>query len=261
MIDAQLATPRPMNVILTMRDHDLLRSLYDNTVMTFSQIAARHFANVAKPTVINRLSKLERAGFVSRERIPRMELGRDKNAIGVVFQITRLGILSLRQSASESDLRAQPTRIHHHSLNHDLILVDLAGALQRRFAGATITNGKLLSAIGKAEAMPDLVLQRPTDKGKVAIELELSSKSERRYQEILLRYRMSKEYQQVIYFLDDPYIERLITRVILNRTPHPKETYTTGKFYFSQANEFITKPETTAIANGGRGIGLIGGDA
>lgn len=261
MIDAQTETPSRANVILTTRDREVLRSLYDNTVMTFSQIATRHFANVAKPTVINRLSKLERAGFISRERIPRMELGRDKHAIGVVFQVTRLGILSLRQSADGRELRGQPIRIHHHSLSHDLILVDLSLALQRRFPGAIVTNGKLLALSGKAEALPDLVLERPCERGKVAIELELTAKSERRYQEIVLRYRMSKEYQQIIYFLDDPYIERLITRVIMNRNPHPKETCMTGKFYFSQANEFITKPETTTIANGGRDILAKGGDA
>ena len=249
------------NVILTERDREVLRSLYDNTVMTFSQIAVRYFANVAKPTVTNRLSKLERAGFISRERIPRMELGRDKNAIGVVFQITRLGILNVRQSADGRELRGQPIRIHHHSLNHDLILVDLSLALQKRFPGSKVTNGKLLATNGKAEAMPDLVLERLGEKGKVAVELELSSKSERRYQEIVLRYRMSKEYQEVIYFFDDSYIERLITRVILNRNPHPKETCMTGKFYFGSLNEFITRPETTTIANGGRGILVKGGDA
>ncbi len=261
MREAQIETAGRSNVILTTRDRELLRSLYDHTVMTFSQIALRHFANVAKPTIINRLSKLENAGFISRERIPRMELGRDRNAIGVVFQITRLGILSLRQSASGSDLRALPIRIHHHSLNHDLILVDLRQALERRFAGARVTNGKLLSLSGKAEAMPDLVLERPSEKGKVAIELELSAKCERRYQEIVLRYRMSNEYQKVIYFLDDSYIERLITRVIVNRNPHPKATFTTDKFYFADLNEFITKPETTTIANDGRAISAAGGDA
>ena len=261
MIDAQMETVGRANVILTTRDRYVLLSLYDNTVMTFSQIAVQHFANVAKPTVINRLSKLERAGFISRERIPRMELGRDKNAIGVVFQISRLGILSLRQSASGSDLRAQPIRIHHHSLNHDLILVDLALALQRRFPGAIVTNGKLLASTGKAEVLPDLVLERAGEKGKVAIELELSSKSERRYQEIVLRYRMSKEYQRVVYFLDDPYIERLITRVILNRNPHPKEVPMTGKFTFVRASEFLAKPETTAIANGDCKFSATGGDA
>ncbi len=260
MIETQIEMP-PKNVILTTRDREVLRSLYDNTVMTFSQIAVRHFANVAKPTVINRLSKLERAGFISRERIPRMELGRDKNAIGVVFQVTRLGILSLRQSASGSDLRAQPFRIHHHSLNHDLILVDLTTALQRRFPDSKITNGKLLAVTGKAEAIPDLVLTRPDGKTKVAIELELNSKSERRYQEIVLRYRMSQEYQRVIYFLDDPYIAKLITRLILNRNPHPKEVPMTGKFTFVRLSEFITNPETTASANGGRDISSTGGDA
>lgn len=216
-------------------------SLYRNVVMTFSQIARRHFANVKKPTVINRLTKLEAAGLVLRERIPRMELGLDKNAIGVVFQITSLGISELRRKTSAADLKAQPVRIHHHSLNHDLILVDLAEAFERRFSGYSVTNGKLLMATKENDLIPDLILQDPTTDEKTAIELELTGKSERRYREIVLKYRLSKQYQKVIYVLDDRYIKSLIVRTILNRAPHPAERPETGKFSFLSLTDFLKR--------------------
>lgn len=240
------------NVILTARDLDLLESLYANCVMTFSQIAKRHFPSSAKPTILNRLSKLEGALVIRREKIPRMELGRDKQAIGVVFQITRDGILALRRRGLGRELKPQPMRIHPYTLHHDLILVDLAAALKERFANSLVTNGKLLRVDGQngVGIEPDLVVVLPESQGKIAIELELSDKSEKRYREIVLRYRLSKEYAQVIYFVDDPFIQRLLTRVILNRNPHSQEKPSTAKFYFCGLSDFINHPMTTPISNG-----------
>ncbi len=241
-----------LNVMLTVRDIEILESLYSNCVMTYSQIASRHFPNVAKPTVINRLSKLESAGFIRRERIPRMELGRDKNAVGVVFQVTRTGIVELRQRQLGKEFKPQPIKFHPYTLHHDLILVDLSDAIKKRFGNCTLTNGKLLRGIGQPDSAlePDLVVAFPIGPAKVAIELELSDKSERRYREIVLRYRLSREYTRVIYFVDEPFIQNLLTRVILNRNPYAHENPNTGRFYFSRANEFLTNPTLSPISNG-----------
>lgn len=240
------------NVILTARDLEVLDSLYANCVMTFSQIAKRHFPHSAKPTVINRLSKLQAAKVIRRERIPRMELGNDKQAIGVVFQITRDGILALRRRGLGRELKPQPVRIHHYTLHHDLILVDLSAKLKERFAGSIVTNGKLLMGDGQADSVhePDLVVTLPGGQAKIAIELELSDKSEKRYREIVMRYRLSKEYARVIYFIEDPFIQSLLTRVILNRSPHRQERPSTAKFYFSKLSEFINHPNDAPITNG-----------
>jgi DNA-binding Lrp family transcriptional regulator len=249
------------NVFLTPRDLGVLESLYANCVMTFSQIAKRHFPNASKPTVLNRLAKLERAMVLRRERIPRMELGFDKHAIGVVFQITRDGISVLRQRRQEYDFKLQPLRIHPYTLHHDLVLVDLAAALKVRFANATVTNGRLHKADSQTNQglEPDIVVTLPDRNEKIAIELELSDKSEKRYREIVLRYRLSKEYGKVIYFIDDPFVRGLLTRVILNRNPHPQETPPTGKFYFSPLSQFINSPTTAPILSGAADIREKGG--
>ncbi len=253
----------PMNVMLTPRDLDILQSLYANCVMTLSQITERHFAGTAKPTAINRLTKLVAAGFIRRERIPRMELGRDKNAVGVVFQITRNGTLELRRRQVDKEFRPQPISYHPYTLHHDLILVDLASQLKERFANSVVTNGKLLLGDGQSDNVvePDLVVSLTGEQGKIAIELELSDKSEKRYREIVLRYRLSKEYAAVIYFVDDPFIRGLLTRVILNRNPHPQEKTSTGKFYFSGASQFLNNPMATPITNGALDIREKGGKA
>lgn len=252
-----------INVILTTRDLDLLESLYDNCVMTYSQIASRHFAGVAKPTVINRLTKLQAAQLIRRERIPRMELGNDRQAIGVVFQITREGILALRQRSFGREFKPQPVRIHPYTLHHDLILVDLASALKRRFANASVLSGKLLlsSDQNSPGIEPDLVVTLPEGRGKMAIELELTDKSEKRYREIVMRYRLSKEYGNVLYFIQDPFVQSLLTRVILNRQPHTLEKPNTGKFYFSRLQDFLNNPNEAPLTNGASDIREKGGKA
>lgn len=253
--DAQAKLPLN-HVLLTARDLTVLRSLYDNVVMTYGQIADRHFPNVSKPTVINRLTKIERGGFIRRERIPRMELGRDKRAIGVVYQITKDGISKLRDNDPSGSFRSYPIRIHPYSLSHDLILVDLAGKLTNLFGFGTVVNGKLVSSNNqmKGGLEPDLILTLPTTKEIVAIELELSDKSEKRYREIVLRYRLLREYAKVIYFVGNPFIQQVVTRTILNRNPHREERPRTGKFYFSSLEAFLNSPDTASISNGASDI-------
>ncbi len=250
-----------VHVLLTERDFSLLQSLYENIVMTYSQLTRIHFANAKKPTVLNRLSKLERAGFISRERIPKMRLGLDDQAIGVVFQITKEGIVKLKAWRNNFDYRSQPIRIHPYTLHHDLILVDLAAALKKQLPGCQITNGKLVVSGGNDESglEPDLILKPQNAKELWSVELELSDKSERRYRELVLRYRLSKDYARVLYFVGHPSIEALLTRVILNRNPQPFEKSATGKFYFSRAFEFINRPQLTPISNGVDVIGEKGG--
>ncbi len=56
-------------IILTTRDTSLLYDCYQNVVVSFSQIHARHFVKIAKQTVSNRLTKLIKSGFIERHRV------------------------------------------------------------------------------------------------------------------------------------------------------------------------------------------------
>jgi DNA-binding Lrp family transcriptional regulator len=263
MNEASIANIKPnTNVLLTERDFGVLLGLYENVVMTYSQIARKHFASAQKPTVLNRLAKLESLKVLKRERIPRMHLGLDDHAIGVVFQVTRDGISRLRSRFLDREFKPQPIRIHPYTLHHDLILVDLADALRSRFASAAIVNGKFHESINRRERSlePDLIMQFPNARGVVAIELELSDKSERRYREIVLRYRLSEVFEKVIYFTGNPFIKSIMTRVILNRTPQREEIPMTDKFYFSPHMEFINSPSQVPISNGANDdLGQTGG--
>ena len=241
-----------LNVLLTERDLSLLKSLYENVVMTFGQIGDLHFPSTAKSTIINRLTKLEHAGVIRRIRIPKMELGNDKRAIGVVFQITKIGIQRLQQRSPLLKLKPEPVSFSPFTLEHDLILVDVAYALKSRFGDCEVKNGKLGFTDGHTQAglMPDLILSMPNTKEVFAIELELNGKSEKRYHELILRYRLSKVFTKVIYIVANPQIQGVISRVILNRAIHPNETPGTGKFYFGSLTDTLQNQPTAILSNG-----------
>ena len=259
--DVDLIRPSKVNVLLTPRDLALLESLYDNVVMTYSQVARAHFEGAQKPTVLNRLSKLKEAGLISRERIPRTKIGLDAQAIGVVFQITRLGINELKSRHPLKEFRSYPIRIHPFSLEHDLILADVMVALKTKWPGVTVTNGKhfLSTSQNQKGLEPDLIVTMPDGKGAIAVELELNDKSEKRYREIVLRYRMS-EFEKVIYLVGRPGIFRLIARVITNRNVDANVPPDTGRFYFADAFEFLNNPDKVPITNGVVALSEKGGN-
>lgn len=241
---------RVLNVLLTDRDLSLLKSLYENVVMTFGQVSALHFPATSKSTIINRLTKLEQAGVIKRFRIPKMELGNDKRAIGVVFQVTKLGIQKLQQKFPSLKLKPDPISMSPFSLEHDLMLVDVARAFKNYFGSCEIKNGKLSNIEGYMQAglMPDLIVSMPNTKEHFAIELELNGKSEKRYRELILRYRLSKVFSRVIYVVANPQVQSAITKVILNRSIHANETLDTGKFYFGRLPDVLHN--TVHLSNG-----------
>jgi DNA-binding Lrp family transcriptional regulator len=258
--DTQAFKQKLKNILMTDRDFEVCLSLYENVVMTFSQVAGRHFANNKKPTVMNRLARLELAGLIRRERIPKMRLGLDDHAVGVVFQITKNGISELSRRYPTKEFKRDPIRLHPYTLHHDLILVDVMSQMKSRWPTAEIVNGKYLFQNGlRSKGLePDLVWTCPDTNVRTAIELELSDKSESRYREIVLRYRIAKEYDRVLYFTGRPFIRELMTKVILNRVTHKEETPETGKFFFADAFQFLKDPAATPITNGKINLLTIG---
>lgn len=188
------------SVLLTERDRCVLRGLYDNVVMSFPQISSTYFAGCSKPTVINRLSRLYSAGLIQKFKVPRLELIGAKSVVSVVFQISRAGILALRKRHPETDFRSQPIRLRPFSIDHDLLLVDVVGAMKIMWPSYQIIIGELFSALAESNSLrPDAVIIKPGGAGRIAVELELTAKSEQRYRDLALKYRLSKELESVIY--------------------------------------------------------------
>jgi DNA-binding Lrp family transcriptional regulator len=200
------------------RDVMLLDHLYRAVVLSFPQIVRKVFANKAKSTALNRLAKLQAAGLIRRMKVP---LGCSDSSLAdlrVVFQITRLGIRELAKWKPAKHFREEPIRLHGWSLFHDVLLVDVLDALQEKFPGAKVVDGRLFergeTALG---IVPDALLLLPNSEKPVAIELELTAKSERRYAEIMLRYRLARGISNVLYVTRNVEIETKLGRVLDGR--------------------------------------------
>lgn len=203
------------HVILTSRDYLLLQSLYGFKLLSFSQIARLHFKNLALPTVINRLSKLERAGFISRYKVPRIFVLGQKNLVSVVYQITRLGISFLQKRQTDLELWAEPLKLQPYSIDHDLLLVDILTTEFFKGVGNKVVLGEhFLRTISHQGLKPDAVLFKSNAQKPTAIELELTAKSEKRYRELVLKYRLSSDFDRVLYVTSSLQIEAKLKSVI-----------------------------------------------
>lgn len=229
-------------LILTPRDWNILKDLYENTVMSFSQIRAEHFASLSVPTVCNRLSKLKQSDLMDSFRVGRqIYQGREK-LVGVIYAITKKGIRLLAIKFPEISFREEPMRFNTHSLSHDLILTDVLRVLKNQYPEARVTNGKLIENVQTfGKRLPDAVLEMANPVKKVAIELELTGKSEKRYREIITQYRMIPQFQEVHYITGSRTITERIQCQILGYKIQAHTTQPdTGKFRFTPLHELLS---------------------
>lgn len=236
---------------LTDRDATLLLDLYDSTVLSLAQIRTRHFPSAAHSTVVNRLSCLKRAGLVCSTRVGIVihhGLGRE---IGVVYRISRRGIGKLVELHPEAHFREFPVPLNTASLVHDLVLTDTVTALKVRHPGARVVNGKLLAGTPRAASRnPDAVLFATSPPERWAVELELSAKSSRRYREIVTSYRLSKDYDKVLYVVARwPIAEAIQSQILGLDVTRSRVAQPTGRFYFAGLRELLASPATVQIAN------------
>lgn len=231
------------SVMMTSRDLSLLKSLYDSVVMSFLQIARMHFVDRSKPTIINRMTKLERSGLIIRLKVPRLEITNSKKMISVVYQITRLGISVLQKSHPELELRPEPIKLRPFSVDHDLLLVDVIESLKLKVKDFKIIHGELyLSHASSNGLKPDAVLIDLNRTQKIAIELELTVKSEKRYRDLLLKYRLTKDFSKVIYITSHKQIESKIKSVLGSGIGK-------DRFQFLTLDEVLKTTHLTAVNN------------
>lgn len=106
------------------------------------------------------------------------------------------------------------------TMEHNLLLVDLALALIKKTGGTWKTDRQIRREAGfvpNGQRVPDGVLTLPDGK-KVAVELELTTKSTRRLEKILKGYARATGYDEVWYFAQRPALAEKI-RELSRRMP------------------------------------------
>ncbi|MAV91620.1 MAG: hypothetical protein CL676_09365 [Bdellovibrionaceae bacterium] len=202
------------HVLLTERDLDMMTALHDHVVLSFRQIHEKFFPARTIATAMNRLKRIESQGWVERLRIPRLRIEGRRNATGVIFQLSHRGRTMLARARPEVNIFEKCPVLNPHQLDHDLLIADIAEHFKRRFPGQQWTNGRYLSDQNGFKKIPDAVLQRTAADRAIAIELELTGKSARRYRDIVAALRTSPRIEKVIYVTASHAIGRKIMSAI-----------------------------------------------
>lgn len=184
---------------LTKRDLDILRWVNSHRMATVEQVAKKFSMGI--PATYRRLRKLAFDGYLKFERIFVDKPG--------VYLVTAKGV-----QVSNDEL--PPTRIRLGSYEHDINLVDLAITLEQKTGGLwrtdrLIRRDKGLQGVGVSGHSPDGVLTLPNGK-VIALELELSQKSQRRVEKILKNYARKSEYTEIWYYCGSQRLEERIAQ-------------------------------------------------
>jgi hypothetical protein len=217
-----------INIKLTSRDMKILFDLYKSSFLAFYQIKDVHFKTQADSTVYNRLSKLIRADVIKSIRVNLLGIHKDNLEIGVIYSITKKGLTLLKAQSYFSIERFNPIQINLNQLTHDLVLTDALRVLNG-------TNSKLLNLKSHFdEQIPDGVIQK--ENKKIALEVELTAKSNQRYRDILTNYMTSMNYDEVIYLVKDETVSKKICHHLAGYSDHSKFTFVTLRDFFSDTN-------------------------
>lgn len=239
-----------LSIILTPRDTFILKDLYNSTVLSLFQIRNKHFANLSKPTALNRLTKLEKGGFIKRNRVPRFVLSSKDLQVSVVFQITKDGISELQKRTNFEMLKHDPVSLSPFSIEHDLLLNEVMDKLSFMFPQTNIVNGKLLKPDSNQNGInPDAVMIWKDGK-QYAVELELTLKSEQRYRELILKYRTQSHFEKVIYVTQNKAIETKLVELMAHKTLSNGERPITDMFHFVCLDDLLNAQVCPKITNG-----------
>lgn len=233
---------------VTRRDVLLLKDIYENSFLSFYQIHEAHFTGRARPTVYNRLSKMAQAELIEALNVNLFVHHRNNESVGVIYRVTKRGVELLNNFTQGVPISSTISGLNLSSLYHDLLLTDVLRAFKKRLPTYSIVSSKSNScAWNKKERIPDAVLFNPEDKIKLALELELTAKSEERYRDIILSYRTSPEFEKVFYVVKDESIQQKMGGLITGYKGQYTEGDDTDKFVFYGLANLINNQQQEKI--------------
>jgi hypothetical protein len=238
-------------LVVTSRDERLLHDCYDHVFLTVSQIRERYFHGRTKSAAHNRLARLRRAGLLRSIQVGTILYQREPKNIGVVYQVTRKGVAFLKQRYPQEDFRDEALNFTTSTLAHDVLLTEVTTALLHRFPGKVIIRGVLSKTTMGARRIPDALICDQRERVEVAVELELTIKSVKRYREIVLHYQLDSHYPKVLYVVPGKtLLEKLRFQITGQKEIPGLPLPHTGKFYFVQVDDLLRSPMTTEMSNG-----------
>ena len=160
---------------LQSRDKQILKVCYEQQFISSRQVQD-HFFEGSQPNASRRMTVLTEAGLL--RGIPEAH-----GALGKLFQLTGRGVQTARELVAVSI--PQRRRFSVATMPHDLLVTDVRLRLVHFWGGAWIPERAIRA--DEYEQIPDGLILFPSG-NKIAVEVENSIKSKRRYQKILPRW-------------------------------------------------------------------------
>lgn len=220
------------NLRFTVRDLEVMKDIYDHHFLSFYQIHEKHFPENKRTTVYNRLSKLIRAEVIKAVNVNLVAYHRKGELLGVVYVLTKVGLKKFQDFKMMEDINQNLVSLNFNCLYHDLLLTDVLLVFKRSWT-VTKVSKEIQSRI------PDAVLIDPRNNKKIALELELTAKSEMRYRDIILSYRTSNEFDCVLYVVKDDSIQNKIGGLITGFNGRYEIGDDTDKFKFMTLSQVL----------------------
>lgn len=195
------------NTILSNRDTEVLLFLWKYRLATFQAIKARFFASGSSRRAYDRIRKLQSGEFVVQEKIT-----------GTRNRVWCLGKRGFNYLSGNVLPDLKTNRFRPHQQYHDLIA---SSALLGEWLVRIPPKVKIVSEQQlKSMELPELSKMFPTDmehhpdgiwlfasgkeKTAVALEVELSAKSSKRYEQVCAFYSSNTAFENVIWIVKSP---------------------------------------------------------
>lgn len=201
--------PPAKNFRVTGRDIELLKLLHEYGCVDSQRIKAKLWnGNLKSRAHFRRLSILKKLRLIDNV------VG--DQGVGLGYRITAQGVKVL-ETKGEAVLRLYPRRRYKTQFEHDQLLIDIRRILEKssvikdfktdQQVRAEIFKGHIGPTDWKnAPTIPDgtFIYEVPGQKLKVALELELSLKSQARYFKIFRSHLLNRDWQMTFYIVRDP---------------------------------------------------------
>lgn len=224
---------------LTERDQSLLLDLKEYALLRTRTVRDRHFSGVAMTTVLRRLRRLEGEGYIQRiEGLPTAQ---------VAWALTD-------KSAERLLPRASKIHFPRFILDHDLNLTDLRLLLEAHgIARSWKPEHEIRSRVAQTQGLrrtgdrniPDglMGVEIRGEPRTVAIEMELTAKSQDRYRRILGDYHSKRSLWGVWYIVHRHTIGRQIDRAAKGSGYFGRQPY----ILWSMLDEVMRNPLEAAV--------------
>jgi len=226
-----------MKLVLQSRDQDILGALKKYGVLSTPQICQWFFLSTAKTTALRRIRALEKAKYIKRA----VPLDNGTNTWSLGFKGRQ--VLAVGPASHFSN---------RNSIYHDVLLNDIRRKLESFGLALDVTSEyEIKSEVfrnysyrgAKEQLIPDALMFESVRKAPwvISLELELTIKSDKRYEKIFRQYGLKDSIKRIWYFCNSTNEINRVRKFARRHWPGLE-----NRMWFSTVDEFL-KEESPSL--------------